>query len=94
MGSTDVGDVANIMPVATAWLAAWPVGVPHHSWQAAACTGSSLGLKSLGLAANTLACTIFDLAQNPEVIARAKEEFRERRAGRKYQPIAELLEQG
>ena len=94
MGSSDVGDVANIMPVATAWLASWPVGVPHHSWQAAACTGSPIGLKSLSLSANTLACTIFDLALNPEVIAKAKEEFKERRAGRNYQPIAELLEQG
>ncbi|MBR1671890.1 MAG: amidohydrolase [Fretibacterium sp.] len=93
MGSSDVGDVANIMPVATAWLAAWPVGVPHHSWQAAACTGSSIGLKSLSLAANTLACTILDLAVSPDVIQKAKEEFRTRRAGRPYQPIKELLEQ-
>ncbi|MDL2314366.1 amidohydrolase, partial [Desulfovibrio sp. OttesenSCG-928-C14] len=45
MGSSDVGDVCNIMPTSSVWGATWPVGVPHHSWQAVACAGSPLGLK-------------------------------------------------
>ena len=33
MGSSDVGDVANIMPTSMLWGCAWPVGVAAHTWQ-------------------------------------------------------------
>jgi aminobenzoyl-glutamate utilization protein B len=45
MGSSDVGDVANIMPTSMLWGCAWPVDVAAHTWQAVASTGSSIGLK-------------------------------------------------
>ena len=91
MGSTDAGDVANIMPTSLYWGVTWPVGVPHHSWQAVACAGSDLGLKGTVQMAKAMAGTIFDLARNPGVIDEAKKEFAERRGGRAYQPIDELL---
>ena len=93
MGSTDVGDVANMMPTSMVWGATWPVGVPHHSWQAVACTGTAMALKGAGLMAKTLAGTIYDLASDQTLIKSAQQEFTERRQGRKYRPIEELLEQ-
>lgn len=91
MGSTDVGDVANLMPTSMVWAATWPLGVPHHSWQAVACAGCSLGLKGMALAAKTLAGAVYDLARNPDLVQRAKEEFDAGRRGRAYRPIGELL---
>ncbi|MDR1920166.1 MAG: peptidase dimerization domain-containing protein, partial [Candidatus Adiutrix sp.] len=91
MGSSDVGDVANIMPTAILWGVAWPVGVTFHSWQAVASAGSPIGLKGAGLAAKTLAGTLFDLVSEPGLIEKAKQEFAERRQGRPYRPIGELL---
>ncbi len=91
MGSTDVGDVANIMPTSMVWVASWPLGVPHHSWQAVACSGGSLGLKGMVLAAKTLAGTVYDLAVDPSLVRRAREEFDAGRKGRVYRPIGALL---
>ena len=82
MGSTDVGDVANIMPTSMAWLASVPVGVPLHSWQSTAATGSTIGMKSLSVAAKMLAGAIYDMALDPGIIKAAKEEFAAVRAGR------------
>lgn len=91
MGSTDVGDVAHIMPTSMMWGATWPIGVPHHSWQAVACAGSPIGLKGTLQAAKTLAGTMYDLARNPSLVAEARKEFEEQRGGQAYRPIEELL---
>jgi aminobenzoyl-glutamate utilization protein B len=39
------------------------------------------------LAAKTLATTAWDLFSNPDLIAQAKAEFRQRMEGRTYQPL-------
>lgn len=91
MASSDVGDVANIMPTSMVWAATWPLGVPPHSWQAVACAGSSLGLKGMVLAAKTLAGAVYDLVSDPDIVRRAREEFDARRRGKTYRPIGELL---
>lgn len=93
MGSTDVGDIANMMPTSVVWGATWPAGVPHHSWQAVACAGSAIGLKGTKLMAKTLAGAIYDLANDPALVEAAKKEFAGRRQGRKWAPIENLLEQ-
>lgn len=91
MGSTDVGDVANMMPTSMVWGATWPVGVPHHSWQAVACAGSSLGLKGTIQMAKTMAGAIYDMAKNPALVEEAKKEFTMRRGGKEYCPMEQLL---
>ncbi|UQZ89766.1 amidohydrolase [Deltaproteobacteria bacterium Smac51] len=91
MGSTDVGDVANIMPTSMCWGATWPVGVPHHSWQAVACAGSPIGLKGTVQMAKAMAGSIYDLAKDPTIVVEAKKEFVKRRNGREYQPIDKLM---
>ncbi|MDR1979098.1 MAG: amidohydrolase [Synergistaceae bacterium] len=92
MGSTDVGDVANMMPTSLLWGATWPVGVVAHSWQATACTGSAIGLKGMIQASKALAGCIYDIAKDASIVSEAKEEFAQRREGRKYCPIEDLLQ--
>ena len=56
-GSTDVADVSWTVPVAQITTATAVPGTPGHSWQNAACAGSSIGRKGMVLAAKTLALT-------------------------------------
>ena len=89
MGSTDVGDVSWVVPVTGFSTACWVPGTPGHSWQAVACGGTTIAKKGMKLAARTLAATGWDLFTDPELVAAAKTEHRERLAGRRYTPMLE-----
>ncbi|MDL2285724.1 amidohydrolase [Desulfovibrio sp. OttesenSCG-928-F07] len=91
MGSTDVGDVANIMPTSMVWTASWPYGVAHHSWQATACCGSSLGLKSMAQAGVTLAGAVYDIAADAALAEKAIAEFKTTTGGKPYSPLVQRL---
>ena len=78
-GSTDIGDVSWAVPTVGLRAASFAPGTPGHSWQAAACSGTTLGLKGMNVAAKTMAGTIIDLYTTPGVIANAKEELEKRR---------------
>jgi aminobenzoyl-glutamate utilization protein B len=88
--STDMGDVSWNVPTAQMGAATFSPGVPAHSWQAVACAGMSIGAKGMLVAAKTMALTVADLVQNPATIAKAKEEFQQKRGGAafKYSSIA------
>jgi aminobenzoyl-glutamate utilization protein B len=92
-GSTDVGDVSWVVPTAGFMTACFVPGTPGHSWQAVAAGGTSIGRKGMRLAARVLAATAWDLFQDPQLIAAAKEEYRNRLAGRKYDPLLEPNQQ-
>jgi aminobenzoyl-glutamate utilization protein B len=77
-GSTDVADVSLIVPTAGLAAATWVPGTAAHSWQAIAAGGNSIGNKGMLVAAKTLAMTAVDLFTNPELVAAAKAERRER----------------
>jgi len=83
-GSTDVGDVSWIVPLAQFTTACWALGTPSHSWQATAASGSGIGFNGMIFAAKILAGAIVDIFQNPEIIEKAKEEFKEATGGREY----------
>jgi aminobenzoyl-glutamate utilization protein B len=87
MGSTDVGDISWTVPTTGFTAACWVPGTPAHSWQAVAAGGTTIGRKGMVLAAKTLAGTAWDLFNNPELIATAKAEFKQRMNGRIYQPL-------
>ena len=89
MGSTDVGDVSWVVPTTGFSTATWVPGTPAHSWQAVACGGTSIGRKGMQLAAKTLAAAGWELLTDPKLVAAAKAEFAERKAGREYKPILE-----
>jgi aminobenzoyl-glutamate utilization protein B len=87
-GSTDVGDVSWAAPTVGLNAATWVPGTPAHSWQAVAAGGTTIGLKGMTVAAKTIALTAIDLFTTPELVAKAKAEFEQRR-GRdfKYSPL-------
>ena len=86
-GSTDVGDVSWQTPTAQIHCAGFVSGAAGHSWQNVSCGGSTIGHKALLEAGKVLACTAIDLMREPEVLAKAKEEFKERTAGGYVCPI-------
>ncbi len=91
--STDVGDVAHIVPTTMATIAAANLGAPGHSWQIVSSSGGSIGLKGMVYAAKILAATGVRLAENPDLVKKAKEEFDAMMAGESYIcPIPEGME--
>lgn len=83
-GSSDSGDVSWIMPMNLFLTAAWPLGVPAHSWQATAASGSSLGTKGMHYAAQILTGIAYDLLNDPALVAAAQAEFKDRTKNAKY----------
>ena len=82
-GSTDVGDVSWQTPTAQALIAAWPAGVPGHSWQVVACGKTSLAHKAILCAGKTLAAAAIALIDDPALLQKARGEYAER-AGSGY----------
>ena len=78
-GSTDVGDVSQITPVAQFWAAAWPVGAPSHTWQVVAANGDFASETAI-YAAKVLAGSAYDLLSRPGLLEAARAEF-EREVG-------------
>ncbi len=72
--SSDSGDVSYMMPMNLFTVACWPFGVAPHTWQAAACAGSSIGRKAALYASKILAGTAYELLTNP---AKTEEIIRE-----------------
>jgi aminobenzoyl-glutamate utilization protein B len=85
-GSTDVGDVSWVVPTVELGTATWVPGTPAHSWQAVAAGGMSIGNKGMMVAAKTMTLAMMELFQNPEHLARAREEFTRRLNGFVYVP--------
>lgn len=77
-GSTDVGDVSWVTPLAQFSSACYAIGTPGHSWQLVAQAGMSIGHKGMLHAAKILALTAFELLQNPKLVEKALKEFQER----------------
>ena len=85
--SQDDGDLSWLCPLNTFHVAAWPNGVPAHTWQAAASCGTSIGTKAMVTAARTLAFTGLDLLTDAKALARARQEFAERTRGFTYRTL-------
>ncbi len=83
-GSTDVADVSWQVPTQQFRTATFVPGTPGHSWQSAACAGSSIGRKGMVVAAKTLALTAIDLFSNPKDVEAARASFEKRRGGHQY----------
>ena len=83
-GSTDVGDVSQIVPVVRLSAPAAPKDAPWHSWAVVACTGMSIGHKGMIHATKALGMTMVDLFQNPQLVKEVKAEFKERKGSGKY----------
>ena len=84
-GSSDVGDVSWIVPTAVFEAPTWPVGTAAHSWEAVACGKSGIAHKSMIAAGQAMAGIAVDIIENPELLAKAKEEHAGRLNGSKYE---------
>ena len=91
-GSTDVADISWNTPTMEFGTTAFVLGAPGHSWQHVACSGTSIGHKSLVFAAKVIVGSAIDLISNVELIERAKEELKNRLKGKTYKsPIPDDL---
>lgn len=77
-GSTDVADISWVTPTVGLSTATFVPGSAGHSWQNVAAAGMSIGLKGAAVAAKTLSLTGAELLSNPELIAQAKAELKQR----------------
>ena len=87
MGSTDVGDVSWQTPTVQLYAACQPSGCPGHSWQNVACGKTTLAYKGMLYASKALAGLAIDLLTQPETLAAAQAEHREKTAGGYVCPI-------
>ncbi len=71
-GSTDVGDVSYVIPVAQFAMAAWPVGIASHTWQSCSSAGSNIGFSAMINSAKVLACSAYDVFMDTKIIDEAK----------------------
>ncbi|MCB0492649.1 MAG: amidohydrolase [Cyclobacteriaceae bacterium] len=86
--SADTGDVSWVVPTGGMTAATYVPGTPGHSWQAVACTGSSIGHKGMMVAAKTLTLTAMDLFTDSNLLEASKKEFAEKRGpGFKYESL-------
>jgi aminobenzoyl-glutamate utilization protein B len=82
--STDVGDVSWNVPTVNFTTATFVPGTAPHTWQSAACAGTSIGRKGMLVAARTLALSVLELLEKPQEIEAAKADFEKRKAGRSW----------
>jgi amidohydrolase len=74
-GSTDMGNVSQVVPSIHPYVAIAPEEVLAHSPQFAEAAASEAGMRGLVDAARALAMTVVDLLASPETVARARKEF-------------------
>ncbi|MFW9992799.1 MAG: amidohydrolase [Candidatus Odinarchaeota archaeon] len=77
-GSTDVGDVSWVTPLAQFAMACSAIGTPGHSWQFVSQAGMSIGHKGMLQAAKVLGLAAAELMESPELVRRARQEFEEK----------------
>ena len=77
-GSTDVAEVSWIAPTMGLMGQTIPEGSMVHTWQATACHGMSIGHKGLMMATKAIASLGADLFTDPDLVAAAKADFKER----------------
>jgi metal-dependent amidase/aminoacylase/carboxypeptidase family protein len=78
MGSTDMGDISQIMPAVHAYLSISARTVPNHTVGFTEAAGSPAGDKAVVDGALSMAQTAADFFADPSLLERAKAEFNER----------------
>ncbi|MCK4368449.1 MAG: M20 family metallopeptidase [Dehalococcoidales bacterium] len=75
VGSTDMGNVSQIVPSIHPTVAIAPVEVVAHSPEFASAAASEAGIQGMVDAAKALAMTVVDLVASPEIVIKVKQEF-------------------
>ena len=76
MGSTDMGDVSQVVPALHAYIQICEEDVAVHSREFAQAAGSSRGMAAMIVASKALAMTAIDVFTNPGLVRRMESEFR------------------
>lgn len=74
LGSSDVGNVSQVIPVIQPMIRISDVPVAGHSIEKKAACRSETGLRSIALGAKALALTALDLIEQPELLKRIRAE--------------------
>ncbi len=85
-GSTDVGDLSQLVPVSMLGTTCFTTGVPGHSWGNVATCGMSIGHKGMMHAAKIMALTAAELLSDPNLLVAIRQEFDRSTAGKPYVP--------
>jgi metal-dependent amidase/aminoacylase/carboxypeptidase family protein len=75
MGSSDIGNVSQVIPAIQPMVQIAPHGTPIHSRAFEAAAVSALARQGMCQAAKTMALTTFDLLADPSLVTRARREF-------------------
>ncbi|MDD4876852.1 MAG: M20 family metallopeptidase [Dehalococcoidales bacterium] len=76
-GSTDMGNVSQVIPGIHPIISIAPADVLMHSLQFAEAAASEAGIRGIMDAAKALAMTIIDIYANPEIVNKVTAEFRQ-----------------
>ena len=76
-GSTDMGNVSQLVPGIHPIVAIAPKDVLGHSPQFAEAAASEAGIRGLVDAAKALAMTVVDLVADPEIVSKVRGEFKQ-----------------
>ena len=77
LGSSDVGNVSQVIPVIQPMIRISDTPVASHSIEKREACRSETGLQSIRLGAKALALTALDLIEQPELLEKIKEDHRE-----------------
>jgi aminobenzoyl-glutamate utilization protein B len=83
-GSSDIGEVSAVAPVAELGVATRPLGTAAHHWAVTSCAAHPVGYKGMLVAAKVLAASGVDLLVDPSLVKAAKEEFTMQMKGKPY----------
>ena len=86
-GSTDVGDVSQVVPTAQILLATYALGTVGHTWQVTAQMATSIAHKAALAAGAILARAALRVMEEPTICQQAKEEFLAETGGNYICPI-------
>jgi amidohydrolase len=75
LGSSDIGNVSQVVPTIQPLMKIAPDGTPIHSRAFEAAAASSLAREGVLAAAKAMAMTAFDLLAEPALVAKARQEF-------------------
>ena len=90
-GSTDVGDVGYATPTVSFNVATACLGNVGHSWQNTAFACSGIGFKGMLRAAEILTLAAVRTMEQPELIAKARAELKQKNGGSYQCPLPEYV---
>lgn len=75
-GSSDVGNVSQVVPTIQTYISISDTKIAGHSPDFVKAAASEKGLKAIGLGAGVLAFTALDLLEDPELLEKIREDHR------------------